>query len=95
MMMGDPEMFPPLPNGDVGSDVIGSVESKSSKKSGKSGSGVKFRANSYTKLPTEQVETEVEINAEDESNQNLKQTTSNIWEYYQYCVKFLSSNHEL
>ena len=77
MMMGDPEMFPPLPNGDVGSDVIGSVESKSSKKSGKSGSGVKFRANSYTKLPTE-VETEVKINAEDESNPNLKQTTSNI-----------------
>ena len=77
MMMGDPEMFPPLPNGDVASDVIGSVESKSSKKSGKSGSGVKFRANSYTKLPTE-VETEVKINAEDESNPNLKQTTSNI-----------------
>ena len=82
MMMGDPEMFPPLPNGDVGSDVIGSVESKSSKKSG---SGVKFRPNSYTKLPTE-IETEVEINAEDENSPNLKQTTSNIWEYYQYCV---------
>ena len=64
------DTFPPLPpsiNGDIGSDVVGSAESKGSKRS-----GVKFGGNSYTKLASEvkNDEVQVEISAENEEGNN-------------------------